>query len=691
MTDVPLSPVMSDFSQSPVMSDFSQSPVMSDVSQSSVMSDVPQSPVMSDVPQSPVMSDVPQSPVTSDVIQSPVTDGSQSPVTSDVPQSPVTSDVPQFTVMADVPQSTVMADVPQSTVMADVPQSTVMADVPQFGTDFPRSPSLQSETDEISAEEALKIGDEFLRQYYIIKHEAPHYLYLFYHLRSVCVYRECVEEPGQAAQVCCGRLEIRQKILSMELNNCRTRICQVNSHPTLDYHVVVQVCGESFNSMKRMRRFTQIFLLARVSSKHYIILNDIFYYQDQACDEEEEEEEEAGEEAEETTDNTASEQGGEEAEETTDHTASEQGGEEAEETTDHTASEQGGEEAEETTDDTASEQGGEEAEETTDHTASEQGGEEAEETTDHTTSGQGREAEPCVQSIEENPSVSPEQQGEPVCNGVDHDEEGELNPPVEAPEAAEVPTTERDVDPLSADGETVSLERKPEKAEPYSEATTPQQLEQSAEAIKPEQSVEATKPEQATTPDPEITQPPAKCSWASVVKKNLILTPPPSSGRTTTTTTTTTTSSSPDSSSRPQQQRPWAHREGHYRGGAGVHNTSPGYQLFVGNIRHNITHRKLRDFFQRWGKVARVKLFTQNTGSNKPNFGFVDFESADSAQAVLEQRPILFNGDHMLNIQKTRVGEGRSMKPHRNWGRGGTSWGRGGTRGGFSGQGDFHH
>lgn len=123
------------------------------------------------------------------------------------------------------------------------------------------------------------------------------------------------------------------------------------------------------------------------------------------------------------------------------------------------------------------------------------------------------------------------------------------------------------------------------------------------------------------------------------------------------------------------------------------------HQLFVGNLPHNITEKELWDFFGKYGTVVELRINTKSSGGKLPNFGFVVFESPDPVQDILSKKPIMFNGEHRLNVEekKPRGGDGRpgsgrggmmrggGMGGPRGGGMGGRGGGMGGMRGGGGG------
>jgi len=75
-------------------------------------------------------------------------------------------------------------------------------------------------------------------------------------------------------------------------------------------------------------------------------------------------------------------------------------------------------------------------------------------------------------------------------------------------------------------------------------------------------------------------------------------------------------------------------------------------KLFVGNLSYQLTEDELKQTFQSYGSIKEVKLL-QTKG-----FGFVEFESSESAQKALEE----LNGKE-LKGRKMRV---EMAKPREN-------------------------
>ncbi|XP_070585259.1 ras GTPase-activating protein-binding protein 2 isoform X2 [Erythrolamprus reginae] len=150
----------------------------------------------------------------------------------------------------------------------------------------------------------LLVGQEFVRQYYTLLNKAPDFLHRFYGRNSSYVHGG-LDASGKPQQAVYGQADIHKKVMSLQFSECRTKICHVDAHATLNDGVVVQVMGELTNNGQPMRKFMQTFVLApegSVPNKFYVH-NDIFRYEDEVfgdsepeLDEESEDEEEENEE-----------------------------------------------------------------------------------------------------------------------------------------------------------------------------------------------------------------------------------------------------------------------------------------------------------------------------------------------------------------------------------------------------------
>lgn len=122
------------------------------------------------------------------------------------------------------------------------------------------------------------IGREFVRCYYTLLHDNPNKLHRFYLDQSTFVHGNQTDETAECVS---GQRAIHEKIMSLNFEDCRTKIKHVDSQPTIDHGVVVQVSGELSNAGKLPRRFMQTFVLGSQTPRKYYVHNDIFRYQDE--------------------------------------------------------------------------------------------------------------------------------------------------------------------------------------------------------------------------------------------------------------------------------------------------------------------------------------------------------------------------------------------------------------------------
>ncbi|QDS72023.1 hypothetical protein FKW77_002101 [Venturia effusa] len=140
------------------------------------------------------------------------------------------------------------------------------------------APVNSSQSEQPSKEE---VAWYFVESYYTTMSRTPEKLYLFFNKRSRMV--QGTEE--QKANVSAGQKAIQDRIESLDFQDCKVRVTNVDSQAS-DENIVIQVIGEMSNNSKPHRKFVQTFVLAG-QTNGYFVLNDIFRY---IRDDEEEEE-----------------------------------------------------------------------------------------------------------------------------------------------------------------------------------------------------------------------------------------------------------------------------------------------------------------------------------------------------------------------------------------------------------------
>jgi RNA recognition motif-containing protein len=96
-------------------------------------------------------------------------------------------------------------------------------------------------------------------------------------------------------------------------------------------------------------------------------------------------------------------------------------------------------------------------------------------------------------------------------------------------------------------------------------------------------------------------------------------------------------------------------------------------KLYVGNLGFGTTESQVRDAFAEFGQLASVSVITDRATGQSRGFGFVEYESADSAQRAIDSMNGAMLDGRALNVNIAREREGGS--------RGGGGGGGGGGRG----------
>jgi chemotaxis protein histidine kinase CheA len=130
---------------------------------------------------------------------------------------------------------------------------------------------MSSAPEESTEKRAFEIGWEFVQEYYTIMHHEPESLYKFYGNNSYF----CYGLEGESTQYYHGKDEIRKRIENIDYNECRVVVSNVDSQPSNNGGIIVQVLGEMLNRDDQAIKFTQTFFLA-VQQNGYYVLNDIF-------------------------------------------------------------------------------------------------------------------------------------------------------------------------------------------------------------------------------------------------------------------------------------------------------------------------------------------------------------------------------------------------------------------------------
>ncbi|XP_076458979.1 ras GTPase-activating protein-binding protein 2-like [Babylonia areolata] len=478
----------------------------------------------------------------------------------------------------------------------------------------------QEET-EYNPVDANQVGKEFVAHYYTIMDEGPHFLYLFYTQKSTFVHGG-IERFGREDPVYTGQAEIRTGIASLNFQDCRPKLHQVDSQESINGSILVQTAGELCEEGS-MRRFMQSFVLVRNGPKTFYVRNCIFRYQDEEFSDEEDLSEEPP--------------------------VPQEGSESISSEGDQTA-----------------------------HAETKAEAPAAPET--------------APVAAEESPDTS-EAQSSPVSETAEH-----------------VGEVEEEIAPAEGN----------EKVEEKTTTPARENVEEEKQSAEPSGMPEETSPESAEPQE----ESPKTFSWAALVSKRAPATtsteaalagaitpvvrksdkterkPAPVAAAAATAAPSTKQVEAPRPQ-RPQRENNRARERSNSKGegrngenGTKSFNSGPKYpddqQLFVGNLPHSMTEPELKSFFECYGTVLDLRINTKGSGSRVPNFGFVVFESSETAQTVLKQKPIMYKGEHRLNVE-----EKKTRGDHRPAARGNARYGPGprnyGSRGGYRGGGNGRH
>lgn len=124
-----------------------------------------------------------------------------------------------------------------------------------------------------SAQNASEIGWAFVPQYYTFVNKDPSRLHCFYTKRSTLIH----STEGEEATPCFGQQEIHEKFMSLNFDDCKVFVSNVDSQSSADGGIIVQVLGEMSNEAGPWRKFAQTFFLAE-QPNGFFVLNDIFRY-----------------------------------------------------------------------------------------------------------------------------------------------------------------------------------------------------------------------------------------------------------------------------------------------------------------------------------------------------------------------------------------------------------------------------
>ncbi|KAJ9477335.1 Nuclear transport factor 2 [Pseudozyma hubeiensis] len=118
-----------------------------------------------------------------------------------------------------------------------------------------------------------EVGWLFVTQYYTFLNQNPGRLHCFFTKKSTMVHGTEQEESSP----CFGQQQIHDKITSLDFQDAKVFVSNVDTQSSASGGILVQVLGELSNNGGAWRKFAQTFFLAEQPNGYYV-LNDIFRY-----------------------------------------------------------------------------------------------------------------------------------------------------------------------------------------------------------------------------------------------------------------------------------------------------------------------------------------------------------------------------------------------------------------------------
>ncbi|KAJ1034622.1 hypothetical protein NDA18_001478 [Ustilago nuda] len=118
-----------------------------------------------------------------------------------------------------------------------------------------------------------EVGWLFVTQYYTFLNQNPGRLHCFFTKKSTMVHGTEQEESSP----CFGQQQIHDKIISLNFQDAKVFVSNVDSQSSASGGILVQVLGELSNNGGAWCKFAQTFFLAE-QPNGYFVLNDIFRY-----------------------------------------------------------------------------------------------------------------------------------------------------------------------------------------------------------------------------------------------------------------------------------------------------------------------------------------------------------------------------------------------------------------------------
>ncbi|KAI9199254.1 uncharacterized protein BJ171DRAFT_427865, partial [Polychytrium aggregatum] len=132
--------------------------------------------------------------------------------------------------------------------------------------------------------DSFEVGWLFVQEYYTFLNRDPSRLHCFYNKKSSFIHGH----EGEEVKAAHGQQEIHERIKEINFQDCKVLVSNVDSQPSLEGSILVQVLGEMSNNGGPSHKFSQSFVLAEQPNGYYV-RNDIFRFLKEDIDSEFEE------------------------------------------------------------------------------------------------------------------------------------------------------------------------------------------------------------------------------------------------------------------------------------------------------------------------------------------------------------------------------------------------------------------
>ncbi len=88
--------------------------------------------------------------------------------------------------------------------------------------------------------------------------------------------------------------------------------------------------------------------------------------------------------------------------------------------------------------------------------------------------------------------------------------------------------------------------------------------------------------------------------------------------------------------------------------------------IYVGNVKYEMTGEQLKEMFSVYGEVASARIINDRDTGRSKGFGFVEMPNDAEARAAIEATNEKEIGGRTLKVNEARPKEERNDRPRRN-------------------------